>query len=292
MQDRVQQRILPPTPVFLLLGIIAAGVLLAVRDSGVSPGGELDWLSHLARSGDAGAQMELGLAYRDGRYGLETDPRTGLYWLTTAAENGNAYAADAVGNAYAVGQGTHRDAQQALHWWRLAARGGNADAERQLASQLIASGDTGEGIDWLRGAANRGDNAAHAMLLQLYRGNGVTDTDLHRGENPLDALGERLDSTCLRSLFAIWDTYKAGSPYMHSADALLARAKAGDPDAEYALALRYRDGSWAVEADRKASTAWLQRSAAAGNRFAIKTLANSRLGQSVAPAASGASEQL
>jgi TPR repeat protein len=79
---------------------------------------------------------------------------------------------------------------------------------------------------------------------------------------------------------------------MHSAEALLAQANAGDPDAEYALALRYRDGSWAVTKNQQESSAWLRRSAAAGNPFAVKTLTKSRLGQTAVPAATGGSEHL
>jgi uncharacterized protein len=292
MQDCVQQKNLSPTPIFILIGIVAIGFLLAFHDSRVSSNNELDWLSHLARSGDAGAQMQLGLAYRDGRYGLEVDPHTGLYWLTAAAKNGNAYAADAVATAYANGEGTQPNAQQAERWWNIAASEGNANAEQHLASQLLANGNTAQGIDWLRSAADRGDNTAHAMLVELYRGNDVTDTDLHRGENPLDALGERIDSVGLRTLFATWHTYKVSSPYMHSADALLAQAKAGDPEAEYELALRYRDGSWAVAKDQKESTTWLKRSAAAGNRFAIKELTASHFGQANIHETTGANKHL
>jgi TPR repeat protein len=37
--------------------------------------------------------------------------------------------------------------------------------------------------------------------------------------------------------------------------------------------MRYRDGSWAVERDPSKAMMWLQRSAAAGNPIAAKTLA-------------------
>lgn len=270
MQDCAAQKNLFPTLVFTLVGIIAAGILLGIHHNATSNHDELDWLKQLARDGDAEAQLQLGLANSEGRYGLESDPQAGLYWLTAAAKSGNAYAADLVANTYA----DEENKQQALHWWRLAALHGNADAERHLGMQLLADGKDANGITWLRRAADRGDHAAHTLLTQLYGSDGVDDADLYRGTNSLDALGERLHTPGLRSLFAVWQIYKESSPYMHSADALLAKAKAGDPQAEYDLALRYRDGSWAVTQDQQASALWLQRSAADGNHFAMKTLAS------------------
>ena len=86
----------------LLLAAILASILLG---SQIQPRDELAWLTRLANQGDDGAQLQLGLAYRDGRYGLSPDPESGLYWLQRSAAGGNAYAEDAVGKAYADGQG-------------------------------------------------------------------------------------------------------------------------------------------------------------------------------------------
>jgi len=268
----------PPTKLFatrLLAGLAIAGsiALLASQARGVTAGQEVDWLSQLARSGDAGAQMQLGLAYLNGRYGVTPDPVTGRYWLSAAARAGNAYAADAVANSYAS---SNHQLQQALPWWQMAARGGNADAQLHLGEYRLNTGEDQQAINWLRDAADRGDSRAHEELASLYPVMPLAETDLYRGENRFAALGERLDSAGIKSLFAVWRTLEAGSPLMQSAEALIARAQQGDPVAQYQLALRYRDGAWAVQRDPQKAMSWLQRAAAAGNPIARKTLTELR----------------
>jgi TPR repeat protein len=257
----------------LLAGLAIAGTIavIAARSGGVPAGHEVDWLNQLAVSGNTGAQLQLGLAYRDGRYGLKPAPSTALYWLRAAAKGGNAYAADTVANHYA--SNAQADLQQALPWWQLAARGGNADAQVHLGEFMLTTGHDQRAITWLRDAADRGDGRAHDDLVSLYRDDPLPSSDLHRGENPVAAIGERADSTGLKTLYAIWRTVKASSPTTQSSDALIERAKHGDPVAEYQLAERYRDGAWAVERDPRKAITWLRRSAEAGNRVAAKTLA-------------------
>jgi TPR repeat protein len=264
----------------LFAGIAIAGAiaLIAANSHGISSRSEIDWLSQLADSGDDGAQLQLGIAYRDGLDGLAPDAKTGRYWLRAAAEQGNAYAADALANAYASGQGGPQDPQQAEHWWKVAARSGNADAQEHLGQLLLASGETEQAMVWLRDAADRGDQPAQGELARLYREAPLPDADLHRGENRIAALGERLDSVGIRTMYTLWHTIETGSPVMQSSDALTSRAQSGDPLAEFQLAMHYRDGAWAVEADAGQAMTWLRRAADAGNRVAIKTLAESRSG--------------
>ena len=203
----------PSIPAWLPAAVAVTGLAFAVARH-VEPQQEADWLSRLAQSGDSGAELQLALAYRDGRYGLQPDPKTGLYWLQQAAQAGNAYAADLVGNAYARGQGTAADPAEARHWWQIAAAGGNVDARHHL-----------------------GDFAPDGLQSAL---------DVVTGKAELDQSGP----------------------------ALQRRAEAGDPVAEYQLAMRYRDGAWGVTRNPELSRQWLERAAADGNPVARKTLAS------------------
>jgi uncharacterized protein len=126
----------------LLVAAILASILLG---SQIQPRDELAWLTRLANQGDDGAQLQLGLAYRDGRYGLSPDPKTGLYWLQRSAAGGNAYAEDAVGKAYADGQGTAQDIAKAEQWWRKSMKHGDREARIHLADTLIRTGHVSEG---------------------------------------------------------------------------------------------------------------------------------------------------
>ncbi|MGD8926564.1 MAG: hypothetical protein PVG20_06925, partial [Thioalkalispiraceae bacterium] len=223
------------------------------------------------------AQLQLGLAYREGRLGLKPDSANSEYWLTASAKGGNAYAADTLANTYAHRQKgpaiDHASMEQAVYWWRQAAHAGSRDAELQLGEYLLNQGKQDKAEFWLRKAADLGEARAHQDLVELYRKTPLPAKDLHRGENSLAVLAEQIDSTSLNSLFAVWRTIKASSTSTQSTEALTNRAEHGDPVAEFELAMRYRDGSWAVERDPSKAMMWLQRSAAAGNPIAAKTLA-------------------
>lgn len=173
----------------LITGIAVTGLiaLLVTHAHHVPADSEVDWLNRLADSGDNGAQLQLGLAYSNGLYGLKADKAAGQYWLKAAAEGGNHYAAQYLTNA-------------------------SADKQKISAREQTS------------------------LLQQL------------------------------------WHSAEANSPVSQTSEALLAHAKHGDPVAEYQLAMRYRDGAWAVKKDAKQSAYWLQRAADAGNPVAMKDL--------------------
>jgi TPR repeat protein len=259
----------------VLAVIIITGII--VRADGVPPGSEVGWLSELAGSGDAGAELQLGLAYREGLYGLKRDPQASLKWLLEAARHGDAYAADAVANAYAQGLGIAVDPGQAAYWWGRAARGGNVDAQEHLGEELLAEGRNRDALRWLRAAADQGDVRAREDLARLYREDilpesVLPDADTQRGENPLEVLGAELHSPGLKALYDLWDAVETDMPILQSTDELLERANRGDPLAEFQLGLRYRDGAWAVRRDPAKARVWLERAAAAGNRNAAQAL--------------------
>ena len=128
-------------PVASLVAAIAASALFGAHNS---PKQEMNLLNQLAQQGDADAQMELGLAYRDGLYDLKPDATTGLYWLKKAAAGGNAYAEDAIGNALATGNGTTKDIAKAETWWRKSIADGDSDARLHLADALVQTGHVNE----------------------------------------------------------------------------------------------------------------------------------------------------
>lgn len=121
-------------PIALLIVTVMAVTTLGTRDN---PAREVDWLSRLSNEGDAGAQLQLGIAYRDGLYGLTPDARTAFHWLEKAAVNGNAFAEDAVAMAYDKGLGVNRNETLAAQWWNKAIQDGSHEARVHLAESLI-----------------------------------------------------------------------------------------------------------------------------------------------------------
>ena len=122
-----------------LLCVMAVAFVIVAARSTAAPV-DLDWLSRMAQAGEPDAQLQLGLAYRDGRYGLAQDQKTGLYWIKQAALHANSYAEDAVGLAYARGQGTQADPHLASQWLQKAIHDGNRQARVHLSEVLVQTG--------------------------------------------------------------------------------------------------------------------------------------------------------
>ncbi len=74
----------------------------------------------LAEQGDAYAQFNLGLMYRNG-HGVPQDDAEAVKWYRKAAEQGNAKAQNDLGTLYSNGQGVPQDYVQAHMWSNLAA---------------------------------------------------------------------------------------------------------------------------------------------------------------------------
>ncbi|MBF0415020.1 MAG: sel1 repeat family protein [Magnetococcales bacterium] len=89
-------------------------------------------IRHMAQDGNPDAQLQLGLAYRAGRYHLAKNDRLALYWLQRAAEE-IPFAAILVGDAYARGMaGITPDPGLAQEWWKRAALAGDARGWKRL----------------------------------------------------------------------------------------------------------------------------------------------------------------
>ncbi|MBF0419603.1 MAG: sel1 repeat family protein [Magnetococcales bacterium] len=92
-------------------------------------------IRHMAQDGNPDAQLQLGLAYRAGRYHLAKNDRLALYWLQRAAEE-IPFAAILVGDAYARGvAGIAADPGLAQEWWKRAALAGDARGWKRLGQQ-------------------------------------------------------------------------------------------------------------------------------------------------------------
>lgn len=262
------------------LGVAAGAMLLAAlgaENIHARPDQEISLLSHLAEAGDAGAQLQLGLAYREGRYGLRPDAKTGLHWLTQAAANGQSYAADLVGTAYADGQGTARDPAHAQHWWTVAAKDGNAHAAWRLGEQL-ASSDPSQAERWLKQAAEQGNQQAARDLHALYARQIAPASDLQLGKNRLEVIAAQTGSLTLKTLEGAWDLLLKSTAAAQDTNTLRSDALAGDPTAEFQLGMRYRDGAWGVARDPVQARYWLRRAANNGNRLAAHALDESSHG--------------
>ena len=74
----------------------------------------------LAEQGNATAQYNLGVLYRDG-HGVPQDYKTAVKWTRLSAEQGDADAQYNLGSMYRKGQGVLQDYKAARKWYRLSA---------------------------------------------------------------------------------------------------------------------------------------------------------------------------
>ncbi len=88
----------------------------------------------LAEQGDALAQYNLGLMYRNGN-GVIQDYAEAVKWFRLAAEQGFAKAQYNLGLMYQNGNGVVQDYAEAVRWYRLAAEQGHAKAQYNLGHQ-------------------------------------------------------------------------------------------------------------------------------------------------------------
>lgn len=131
-----------------------------------------------ASAGDAEAQYQLGLAYRDGGHGLKADAQAALVWFTLAGAEGHVGAAVEAAKAFEAGKGAKRDLNAAGNWWYRAGTLGDARARARWV-ELFIEGEvhaigSHDGISWLADAAQAGDLKAMMGLADvLERGQGA-----------------------------------------------------------------------------------------------------------------------
>ncbi len=123
-----------------------------------------------AQQGDARAQLNVGLAFKNG-WGVAQDNQQAVHWFTLAANQGNAAAQDDLAIMYERGWGVERDFVQAAHYARLAADQGYAYGEYR-AGFYCENGkgvpkDLNQAIGWYRKAAEQGNPDARQRLTAL-----------------------------------------------------------------------------------------------------------------------------
>ena len=151
------------------LSLAVLGPLVQAQDK-PSTAQELADLRAIAESGEADAQVTLGLIYARGE-GVPQDDAEAIAWFRKAAAQGNAYALHNIGSSYANGRGVPQDDVEAVAWFRKAAEHGLADAQATL-GDMYRDGrgvpqDDAEAVAWYRRAVEQGHTDAQARIEQM-----------------------------------------------------------------------------------------------------------------------------
>jgi len=131
----------------------------------------LQLLEPLARSGNAQAQLRMGLLHYHG-HGVRESDKQAVQWFERAARQGLAEAQFQLGNMYAYGladPGADADPNRiAAQWYFEAARQGHADAQYSLGILFLSGSgvlqDADEAQRWIGRAAAQGHADAAAYL--------------------------------------------------------------------------------------------------------------------------------
>ena len=122
----------------------------------------------------AGPLEDADAAYKRGDYA------TAISLLRPLADQGDAKAQAALGNAYSTGDGVAKNDTEAVKWYRLAAEQGFAPAQTNLGYMYsngtgVPKNDT-EAVEWFRKAADQGEAGAQYFLGNMYdKGQGVPE---------------------------------------------------------------------------------------------------------------------
>ncbi len=161
----------------LLSSLIAAVSAAGPVPSGAGQSGNVSkvvdpGLLAQANSGDAGAELLVGLAYLTGDSENSDDYTQAALWFRKSAEQGNVAAQGGLGLLYYAGKGVPKDSARAAVWFRKAADQG--DTKSQVALGVLyrdgdgVAQDSGEALVWFRKAADQGDAEAEFNLGLIY----------------------------------------------------------------------------------------------------------------------------
>jgi TPR repeat protein len=138
-------------------------------------------LKQQAESGDARAEVELGVAYASGD-GVPVDAQEAVRWFQKAADQGDAAGEYSLSEMFLTGRGVNADFTQGLKWLRKSAEHGDPRGQFNLAAiyeqgQGVPKDET-EAAKWARRAADQGLAAGQFALGSMYaHGTGVPQSE-------------------------------------------------------------------------------------------------------------------
>jgi TPR repeat protein len=236
---------------------LLAGLLITALPVAATTPEEAALIANSAERGSAGAQVLLAVIYKDGAAGYAQNDKLAAYWFERAAEQGNAYAEQMLGDWYAQGKGVPQNLKVAADWREKAANRGNVQAQLKLGKMYLA----GEGVakdpvkaeNWLNRAAVEGNSEAQYLLAKMYHaGEGVTKNRAAAGNLLAKSAAQGYEDAV--KLMHFMESFGFGlEESFHSRVPDLEKlAEDGDIEAQYQLATRYETGAFGLKKNKSA----------------------------------------
>jgi TPR repeat protein len=252
------------------------------QQKSANPADDLNPILEAARRGDAQAQYQLAMRYRNSEGGGNLSQS--LKWQRQSAMGGNAEAQYGLGLLYANGQYLPRDPQQASFWFQKAASQGHVAARLELLSQnsgTVAASVPAPAQPPVKVASvapatfevpeSKSAPVAESAPVQTAAAktssaDGVAPADL-TGVEP-DVVKQSAEQGDANAQLMLGTLYEDGVGGLPSDLRLAAKwyeksAKQGYTKAQYNLALLYEDGR-GVDKDYKQAAYWYEKAANAG----------------------------
>ncbi len=258
-----------PLPAFMLAIALLSPMAQAMNRE------EANMVATAAERGSDSAQVLLAVIYLHGDGGYGRNEALAANWFEKAAQQGNAYAAQMLGDFYAEGRGVEKNLKLAADWREKAAKRGNTRAQVKLAQMYLAGEGIGKNADqaeyWLNRAAVEGDSEAQFLLGKLYHGrnnrklagNWLAKSAAQGYEDAIHFLHfmENIG-------FQIEETLYQRPAELHKL------AADGDSEAQYQLAIRFENGLYGEKQDHEKALQWFRQAAQGGHLMAMRSLAH------------------
>jgi uncharacterized protein len=235
------------------------------------------WYTKAAEQGHALAQANLGLYFRDDKFGVPQNLATAVFWLEKSAAQGERVGERGLADRYRTGTGVAKDPVRALELYRSAANKGDADAESWV-GDAYENGwggvrkDWSEALKWYVKAADQGDAWAQMNVGEAYlKGDGLR-RDPSRAFDLLQRAAQQNQSGAQYYLGTMYDQGLATAADPNQAFQWFERAaNNGSAAGQNALGVAYAKGR-GVAQDREKARYWFEQAKAKGNAEAAANL--------------------
>jgi len=237
------------------------------------------WMLAAAEQGDLASQRYVGNKIRLGS-GVKKDVKTGLMWLTKAANAGLLDAQTNLGILYRNGEGSDipKNPELGFYWYMEAAKQGDKDSQSTVGIMLYNGEGTSrnyfEAVNWMRKAADQGHAEAQYNLGYMYdSGRGVA-------QNYAEAMKwyqKSADQGYANAMLNLGLMYNNGNgttkDYKKSYDLFTKAAEKGNITAMNNIGAMFEYGEY-VQQNYAEAARWYLRAAEAGNGRSMRNIAN------------------
>lgn len=229
-----------------------------------------------AQSGDPEAQCWVGLAHKDGLFGVNADAALAAHWLEASAHGGHVAAQSHFAGILLTGVGAPRNLAEAFKWYLLAAEGGHPVAQWNVSNFFVrgiggVEKDLKQAYLWCSRAAQQGfppAQASQGVFLLKMRKPAEAMEWLYRAAQNGDGEAQFNLYVQLEKLPEKAEAYGGALKWC------LAAAESGIVAAQSSLAARYANGV-SLPVDVIEAHKWLLIAARSGNPACMDSLSRS-----------------